>query len=153
MLVSVAPGQVREMRGGCPVIMPGYGRLTLAGPQGRQEGGLHDPRGTGKAFTWQERHRRLAARLLIASGLTLVVLAIGSVLIWAFESGVKPWFRRIKGVQGHADRRPAVQRPEDSAKTENSLVTRFRQILGFKQHICKDQLGEIEGFALAAVGR
>ena len=42
-----------------------------------------------RLFTWQERHRRLVARLLIASGLTLVVLAIGSVLIWAFESGVK----------------------------------------------------------------
>jgi len=27
--------------------------------------------------------------LLIASGLTLVVLAVGSVLIWGFESGVK----------------------------------------------------------------
>jgi hypothetical protein len=42
-----------------------------------------------RLFTWQERHRRLAARLLIALGLTLVVLAIGSVLIWVFESGVK----------------------------------------------------------------
>jgi len=36
-----------------------------------------------RLFTWEERHRRLAARLLIALGLTLVVLAIGSVLIWA----------------------------------------------------------------------
>jgi hypothetical protein len=42
-----------------------------------------------RLFTWEERHRRLAARLLIALGLTLVVLAIGSVLIWVFESGVK----------------------------------------------------------------
>jgi hypothetical protein len=42
-----------------------------------------------RLFTWEERHRRLAARLLIALGLTLVVLAIGSVLIWDFESGVK----------------------------------------------------------------
>jgi hypothetical protein len=42
-----------------------------------------------RLFTWQERHRRLAARLLIAFGLTLLVLAVGSVLIWAFESGVK----------------------------------------------------------------
>lgn len=42
-----------------------------------------------RLFTWEERHRRLAARLLIALGLTLVVLAIGSVLIWFFESGVK----------------------------------------------------------------
>lgn len=42
-----------------------------------------------RLFTWEERHRRLAARLLIASGLTLVVLAVGSVLIWVFEGGVK----------------------------------------------------------------
>ena len=42
-----------------------------------------------RLFTWQERHRRLAARLLIALGLTLAVLAVGSVLIWHFESGVK----------------------------------------------------------------
>ncbi len=42
-----------------------------------------------RLFTWQERHRRLVARLLIAFGLTVVVLAIGSVLIWVFESGVK----------------------------------------------------------------
>lgn len=40
-----------------------------------------------RLFTWEERHRRLAARLLIALGLTIVVLAIGSVLIWVFESG------------------------------------------------------------------
>jgi hypothetical protein len=42
-----------------------------------------------RLFSWQERHRRLAARLLIALGMTLVVLLIGSVLIWVFESGVK----------------------------------------------------------------
>jgi hypothetical protein len=42
-----------------------------------------------RLFTWEERHRRLAARLLIAFGLTLVVLAVGSVLVWVFESGVK----------------------------------------------------------------
>ena len=42
-----------------------------------------------RLFTWEERHRRLAARLIIASGLTLLVLAAGSVLIWAFESGKK----------------------------------------------------------------
>jgi voltage-gated potassium channel len=42
-----------------------------------------------RLFTWEERHRRLAARLIIAFGLTLVVLAVGSVLIWIFESGKK----------------------------------------------------------------
>ena len=40
-----------------------------------------------RLFTWQERHRRLAARLIIAFVLTLVVLAAGSVLVWIFESG------------------------------------------------------------------
>ena len=42
-----------------------------------------------RLFTWEERHRRLAARLIIAFVLSLVVLAAGSVLIWIFESGKK----------------------------------------------------------------
>ncbi len=42
-----------------------------------------------RLFTIGERHRRLAARLIIALSLTLVVLAAGSVLIWVFESGEK----------------------------------------------------------------
>jgi voltage-gated potassium channel len=42
-----------------------------------------------RLFTWEERHRRLAARLIIAFVLTLVVLAAGCVLIWIFESGKK----------------------------------------------------------------
>jgi hypothetical protein len=37
----------------------------------------------------EERHRRLFARLLIAFGLSVVVLAVGAVLIWVFESGEK----------------------------------------------------------------
>ena len=37
--------------------------------------------------TIEERHRRLLARLLIAVVSSMVVLAIGTVLIWAFESG------------------------------------------------------------------
>ena len=36
-----------------------------------------------------------------------------------------PGFRRIKGVQGYSSLEPADQRPEDSAKTHNFLVTRF----------------------------
>ena len=47
------------------------------------------PLTTPQAGTDQQRYRRLAARLLIALGLTLLVLAVGSVLIWVFESGVK----------------------------------------------------------------
>jgi voltage-gated potassium channel len=42
-----------------------------------------------RLFTWEERHRRLAARLIIAFALTLMVFAAGSVLIWVFESGKK----------------------------------------------------------------
>jgi hypothetical protein len=42
-----------------------------------------------RLFTWEERHRRLAARLIIAFVLTLAVLTVGSVLIWIFESGQK----------------------------------------------------------------
>jgi hypothetical protein len=42
-----------------------------------------------RLITWEDRHRRLAARLVIALGLTLLVLAVGSVLIWIFESGRK----------------------------------------------------------------
>jgi hypothetical protein len=42
-----------------------------------------------RLFTWEDRHRRLVARLVIALGLTLLVLAAGSVLIWVFESGKK----------------------------------------------------------------
>lgn len=38
---------------------------------------------------FEERHRRLAARLLIALGLTLLVAIAGSVLTDAFESGKK----------------------------------------------------------------
>jgi hypothetical protein len=42
-----------------------------------------------RIFVWQERHRRLVARLVIALGLTVLVLAVGSVLIFVFESGQK----------------------------------------------------------------
>ena len=40
-----------------------------------------------RLFKVGERHRRLLARLLIALG--LVVFAVGTVLIWVFESGQK----------------------------------------------------------------
>jgi mannose/fructose/N-acetylgalactosamine-specific phosphotransferase system component IID len=38
--------------------------------------------------TWEERHRRLLARLLLVLLLTLAVDAAGSVAIWATERGV-----------------------------------------------------------------
>lgn len=43
----------------------------------------------GRLWRWEERHRRLVSRLLIALSLTFVVDAIGTLLVWHFESGVK----------------------------------------------------------------
>jgi hypothetical protein len=40
-----------------------------------------------RLVTVEERHRRLLARLSIAFGLSIVVFAVGTVLIWIFESG------------------------------------------------------------------
>jgi hypothetical protein len=37
--------------------------------------------------SWEERHRRLLARIVLALALTLVVDAVASVLMWAFERG------------------------------------------------------------------
>jgi hypothetical protein len=42
-----------------------------------------------RLFTVGERHRRLFARLVIAFGLSTVVFAVCTVLIWVFESGQK----------------------------------------------------------------
>lgn len=42
-----------------------------------------------RLFTVGERHRRLFARLLLASGMSIVIFVFGTVLIWASESGQK----------------------------------------------------------------
>jgi methylglyoxal synthase len=42
-----------------------------------------------RLFSWKEHHRRLVTRVVLALGLTLVVDAAGSVLVWRFESGVR----------------------------------------------------------------
>jgi hypothetical protein len=42
-----------------------------------------------RLFTFEERHRRLLARLLLAFGLSIVVFVAGTVLIWISESGQK----------------------------------------------------------------
>jgi hypothetical protein len=42
-----------------------------------------------RLLTWEERHRRLVARLAIALGATLLVLGAGSLLMWLAESGKK----------------------------------------------------------------
>lgn len=38
-----------------------------------------------RLFAWEERHRRLVARLLVALGLTLLVDAIGAVSVYVLE--------------------------------------------------------------------
>ena len=45
--------------------------------------------GLRRLGTWEERHRRLFARILIAIGLTAVVDLVGSILIWHWERGLK----------------------------------------------------------------
>jgi Ion channel len=40
-----------------------------------------------RIFTWEERHRRLVARIGIAVAATVVVDAVGSILIWHWERG------------------------------------------------------------------
>jgi voltage-gated potassium channel len=42
-----------------------------------------------RLVTYEERHRRLLARLLLALLLSLVVLVVGTLLIWALEEGQK----------------------------------------------------------------
>jgi hypothetical protein len=38
-----------------------------------------------RLLTWEERHRRLVARLLIALFLTLAVDVVGTILVWLLE--------------------------------------------------------------------
>jgi hypothetical protein len=42
-----------------------------------------------RLFTVGERHRRLLARLVLAVLLTTIVFIVGTLLIWAFETGKK----------------------------------------------------------------
>lgn len=43
----------------------------------------------GRLFHFEERHKRLGARLVLALGMSAVVFAIGTVLIWQLEAGRK----------------------------------------------------------------
>ena len=43
----------------------------------------------GRLGKWEERHRRLVARMGLAFSLTLLVDAVGSVLVWKLESNVR----------------------------------------------------------------
>ncbi|HEU5243119.1 MAG TPA: ion channel [Gaiellaceae bacterium] len=42
-----------------------------------------------RLITWSERHRRLLARVIIAVSLSVIVDAVGALLMWSFESGLK----------------------------------------------------------------
>ncbi|MFZ2015669.1 MAG: hypothetical protein WAV00_17775 [Nocardioides sp.] len=42
-----------------------------------------------RLFHYEERHRRLLARMLLAGGASLVVLVVGTWLVWLTESGAK----------------------------------------------------------------
>jgi hypothetical protein len=42
-----------------------------------------------RLFCWEERHRRLLARVLIALALTAIVDAAGAIFFWRQESGLK----------------------------------------------------------------
>ena len=48
---------------------------------------LHDE--LMRIMTWEERHRRLVGRLLLVLILTLIVDAVGTVLVYSFERGVR----------------------------------------------------------------
>ena len=48
---------------------------------------LHDE--LMRITTWGERHRRLVGRLLLVLILTLIVDAVGTVLVYSFERGVR----------------------------------------------------------------
>jgi hypothetical protein len=48
---------------------------------------LHDE--LMRIMTWEERHRRLVGRLLLVLILTLIVDAVGTILVYSFERGVR----------------------------------------------------------------
>lgn len=68
----------------------------------------------------EERHRRLFARLVLAAGLSTVVFVIGTVLIWATESGAKGG--QIRGI-GDAAFFTAVQLLTVSSAISNPLAS------------------------------
>ena len=61
---------------------------TTCSPPSRQTDGVIREE-VRRLLTWEERHRRLFARIGIAIGLTIMVDAIASILVWHWESGIK----------------------------------------------------------------
>jgi voltage-gated potassium channel len=42
-----------------------------------------------RLFTWEERHRRLLARVMIALLLSVIVDVCGAILMWSYERGLQ----------------------------------------------------------------
>ena len=74
----------------------------------------------GRLFHFEERHKRLGARLVLALGMSLVVFAIGTVLIWQLEAG-----RKGGDIHGFGDAAffTAVQLLTVSSSISNPLTT------------------------------
>ena len=51
-----------------------------------------------RLFTFEERHRRLLARMMLAALLSLTVFVVGTVLVWLTESG-----KQGSGIHGFGD--------------------------------------------------
>jgi hypothetical protein len=79
----------------------------------------------GRLLSWEERHRRLLARVTLALALTLVVDAIGAVLTWQFELGV-----RGGDIHGFGDALffSTVQLLTVSSQIQNPLTTAGRVV-------------------------
>src|SRR4051812_30722831 len=73
-----------------------------------------------RLFTFEERHRRLMARLLLALALSVVVFAVATALVWLFESGHKGG--DINGL-GDAAFFTAVQMLTVSSSIKNPLTS------------------------------
>ena len=73
-----------------------------------------------RLFTLGERHRRLGARLALALAASVVVFVVGTLLIWAFETGQKGG--QINGL-GDAAFFTAVQLLTVSSSLSNPVTT------------------------------
>lgn len=78
-----------------------------------------------RLFDYQERHRRLIARLLLAAGATFVVFLVGTWGVWLTENGQKGG--SINGL-GDAAFFTAVQLLTVSSSLPNPLTTAGKMI-------------------------
>ncbi len=78
-----------------------------------------------RLFTYQERHRRLLARMVLAGGASVVVYVVGTLLVWSTESGVKGG--EIHGL-GDAAFFTAVQLLTVSSSMPNPVTTAGRVV-------------------------